>query len=201
MREARAWALQGDRTLTERALGHAHDLYAHGTRDADPAWLEFYVPGELTGVESLRCADLGQYEGAGVEQAVTLFATGHARKPVPDLDAATDAAHRALVHLTDVRSERLERALRDIAATLTPHRDTTAGRGRRPGRHRLGLHLGHRLLLHVDDGLHTRMLDGQLHTIPDLLGLWRVHLWTDAIAHPAVVEDAASQAGGRVTRC
>ncbi|MDI5969911.1 hypothetical protein POF50_011280 [Streptomyces sp. SL13] len=143
MREARAWALQGDRTLTERALVHAYDLFAHGSTDADPAWLEFYVPGELAGLESLCRADLGQHEraSAGAEQAVMLFsadhtrnralytadiALHHARKPAPDLDAAADAAHRTLAYLTDVRSERLERSLRDITGTLTPHKSVTA---------------------------------------------------------------------------
>ncbi|MFE5713445.1 hypothetical protein ACFQ7J_21850 [Streptomyces sp. NPDC056501] len=139
MREARGWALQGDHTLTERALVHAHNLYAQGPREADPDWLAFYVPAELAGLESLCRADLGQHERAagGAEQAVMLFADGHlrnralytadialhhARKPNPDLDAAADAAHRTLAYLPDVHSERLLRSLRDIAGTLQPHR-------------------------------------------------------------------------------
>ncbi|MFH8626027.1 hypothetical protein ACH4A8_29805 [Streptomyces vietnamensis] len=143
MREARGWALQGDRTLTEQALVHAHNLYAQGPRDADPDWLAFYVPAELAGLESLCRADLGQHEraAAGAEQAVMLFADGHlrnralytadialhhARTSAPDLDAAAAAAHRALSYLPDVRSERLLRALRDIAGTLQPHHRTAA---------------------------------------------------------------------------
>ncbi|MGG8410498.1 N-acetyltransferase family protein [Streptomyces sp. 12297] len=111
MREARGWALQGDRTLTEQALIRVHNLYAQGPRDNDPDWLTFYVPAELAGLESLCRADLGQYEraSAGAEQAVMLFGDGHlrnralytadialhhARKKNPDLDAATEAAHR-----------------------------------------------------------------------------------------------------------
>lgn len=44
MREARAWALQGDHRLTERALVRAYDYFAQGPRDADPHWLEFLRP-------------------------------------------------------------------------------------------------------------------------------------------------------------
>ncbi|MGW2825770.1 hypothetical protein ACWC24_32905 [Streptomyces sp. NPDC001443] len=141
MREARGWALHGDCALTEQAIVHAHNLYAKGPSDADPEWLAFYVPAELAGLESLCRADLGQHEraSAGAEQAVMLFADGHlrnralytadialhhARKPSPDLDAAADAAHRTLAYLPDVRSERLLRALRDIAGTLQPHNRT-----------------------------------------------------------------------------
>ncbi|MEV4212522.1 hypothetical protein [Micromonospora sp. NPDC049662] len=138
MREARGWALQGDRTLTEQALVRAYHLYGQGPRDADPAWLEFFVPAELTGLESLCRADLGQYERAcaGAEQTVMLFAADHtrnralytadialhhARKPRPDLDAAVDAAHRALRYLPGVHSDRLTRALDAVAGVLTPH--------------------------------------------------------------------------------
>ncbi|MFB7452968.1 hypothetical protein [Streptomyces sp. NPDC056194] len=122
---------------------HAHNLYAKGPRDADPDWLAFYVPAELAGLESLCRADLGQHARAagGAEQAVMLFADGHprnralytadialhhARTSAPDLDAAADAAHRALAYLPDVRSERLLRALRDIAGTLQPHHRTAS---------------------------------------------------------------------------
>ena len=138
MREARGWALQGDRTLTEQALVRAYHLYGQGPRDADPAWLEFFVPAELTGLESLCRADLGQYERAcaGAEQTVMLFAADHtrnralytadialhhARKPRPDLDAAVDAAHRALEYLSGVHSNRLTRALDAVASVLAPH--------------------------------------------------------------------------------
>ncbi|WP_407842167.1 hypothetical protein ACE1OC_43245 (plasmid) [Streptomyces sp. DSM 116496] len=143
MREARGWALQGDRALTEQAIVHAHNQYAQGPRDADPDWLGFYVPAELAGLESLCRADLGQHEraSAGAEQAVMLFADGHlrnralytadialhhARKSNPDLDAAGDAAHRTLAYLPEVRSERFLRSLRDIAGTLQPHHRTRA---------------------------------------------------------------------------
>ncbi|MER5866655.1 hypothetical protein [Kitasatospora sp. NPDC002040] len=138
MREARGWALQGDRTLAEQALVRAYELYARGPQDADPQWLAFFVPAELSGLESLCRADLGQHDRAvaGAEQAVMLFGSGHPRNRAlytadvalhhtrqarPDLDAATDAAHRALVHLPDVRSERLIRSLRDIAGALQSH--------------------------------------------------------------------------------
>ncbi|MFE5709674.1 hypothetical protein ACFQ7J_02435 [Streptomyces sp. NPDC056501] len=143
MREARGWALQGERALTERAIVHAHNLYAKGPSDADPDWLAFYVPGELAGLESLCRADLGQHGRAagGAEQAVMLFADGHlrnralytadialhhARKPDPDLDTAAEAAHRTLAYLPEIRSERLLRSLRDIVGTLQPHHRTRA---------------------------------------------------------------------------
>ncbi|MFE0460422.1 hypothetical protein ACFW1A_14365 [Kitasatospora sp. NPDC058965] len=98
MREARGWALQGDRALTEAAMVRAFDLYAKGPRDADPDWLEFFVPGELAGLESLCRADLHQYDraGAGAEQAVMLFAGGHARnRALYTADIALHHAHRA----------------------------------------------------------------------------------------------------------
>ncbi|MEU4296392.1 hypothetical protein [Kitasatospora aureofaciens] len=140
MREARGWALQGDRTLTEQALVRAYDLYSKGPRDADPDWLEFFVPAELAGLESLCRADLGQLDRAcaGAEQAVMLFAQGHARNRAlytadialhqarrerPDLDAATDAGHRTLAYLKDVRSKRLLASLHGIANSLEYHRE------------------------------------------------------------------------------
>ncbi|MFE3505318.1 hypothetical protein ACFXPX_36615 [Kitasatospora sp. NPDC059146] len=139
MREARGWALQGDRSLTEQALVRAYDLYSKGPRDCDPDWLAFFVPAELAGLESLCRADLGQHDraAAGAEQAVMLFANGHprnralytadiaahhARGAKPDLDAAVDAGHRTLAYLPDVRSGRLVRSLRDLASTLRAHR-------------------------------------------------------------------------------
>ncbi|WP_259465238.1 hypothetical protein [Streptomyces sp. TLI_171] len=141
MREARGWALQGDRALTEDAIVRAYRLYEKGPHDADPDWLGFFVPAELAGLESLCRADLGQHDraAAGAEQAVMLFADGHlrnralytadialqhAQRPRPNLDFATDAGHRTLAHLSDVRSARLLRSLRTIAGALTPHRDT-----------------------------------------------------------------------------
>ncbi|MFB7675805.1 hypothetical protein ACFC26_30800 [Kitasatospora purpeofusca] len=141
MREARGWALQGDRALTENAVVRAYRLYEQGPRGADPAWLDFFVPAELAGLESLCRADLGQHyrAAAGAEQAVMLFADGyprnralytadvalhHAHRPSPDLDAATDAGHRTLAQLSEVHSARLLRSLRGIAGTLIPHQDT-----------------------------------------------------------------------------
>ncbi|MFD7451802.1 hypothetical protein [Kitasatospora sp. NPDC059827] len=139
MREARGWALQGDRPLTEQALVRAYDLYAKGPQEADPDWLGFFVPGELAGLESLCRADLGQFDRAcsGTEQAVMLFSGGHARNAAlytadialhqarrerPDLDAAVDAGHRTLAYLNDVHSERLALAVHNIATSLGPHR-------------------------------------------------------------------------------
>jgi hypothetical protein len=138
MREARGWALQGDRALTEDAMVRAYRLYEKGPRDADPDWLGFFVPAELAGLESLCRADLGQHDraAAGAEQAVMLFADGHPRnralytadialhhahRTQPDLDAVADAGHRTLAHLTDIHSARLLRSLRGIAGALTPH--------------------------------------------------------------------------------
>ncbi|GHF33508.1 hypothetical protein GCM10018772_68920 [Streptomyces fumanus] len=52
MREARGWALLGDTGATDRAIVRAHHLYAKGPADADPAWLDFFQPGELAGLEA-----------------------------------------------------------------------------------------------------------------------------------------------------
>jgi hypothetical protein len=73
MREARGWALQGDRSLTDKSVVRAHDLYAKGPTAADPDWLEFYSPAELTGLESLCRADLGQHDraAAGAQRMVS----------------------------------------------------------------------------------------------------------------------------------
>ncbi|MET8630294.1 hypothetical protein ABZW30_42420 [Kitasatospora sp. NPDC004669] len=139
MREARGWALQGDRAATDRAVVRAHHLYAQGPADGDPTWIDFYTPGELAGLESLCRADLGQYEraAAGAEQAVLLTADSHARNGAlytvdialhhlnrtrPDPEAAADAGHRALAYLPEVQSQRLQRALRDLASAIAPHR-------------------------------------------------------------------------------
>ncbi|GAA1399157.1 hypothetical protein GCM10009639_38450 [Kitasatospora putterlickiae] len=139
MREARGWALQGDRVLTEQALVRAYDLYAKGPRETDPDWLGFFVPAELAGLESLCRADLGQYDRAcaGAEQAVMLFAGGNARNAAlytadlalhqasrerPDLDAAVEAGHRTLAYLQNVHSERLALALQSVAESLEVYR-------------------------------------------------------------------------------
>ncbi|MGW4698639.1 hypothetical protein ACWEO1_40460 [Kitasatospora cineracea] len=138
MREARGWALQRDLAQTESALVRAHHHYAKGPSSADPHWLEFYAPAELAGLESLCRADLGQHDRAahGAEQAVMLFDTDHPRNRAlyaadvalhrlaqarPDLDAAADAALRALGHLPGIRSARLQRALHHVASRLAAH--------------------------------------------------------------------------------
>jgi hypothetical protein len=143
MREARGWALQGERHLTDQAVVRAHDLYAKGPADADPNWLEFYTPAELTGLESLCRADLGQHDraAAGAQSAVLLsgekhtrnralytadIALHHAVREHPDPEAAADAATRTLAYLPDITSSRLTRALRDIAAALQQHRTVPA---------------------------------------------------------------------------
>jgi len=145
MREARGWALQGERALTDKAVVHAHNLYAKGPTAADPDWLEFYSPAELTGLESLCRADLGQHDraAAGAQSAVLLSDEHHTRNRAlysadlamhqvvrghPDPEAAADAATRALAYLPEVRSTRLTRALDDIAAALQRHRALPAVR-------------------------------------------------------------------------
>ena len=143
MREARGWALQGERSLTDKAVVRAHDLYAKGPCDADPDWLEFYSPAELTGLESLCRAALGQHDraAAGAQSAVLLSGKKHtrnralycadialhqARRERPDPEAAADATTRTLAYLPDVTSSRLTRALGDIAAALQQHRAVPA---------------------------------------------------------------------------
>ncbi|MFC8350967.1 hypothetical protein [Streptomyces sp. NPDC057280] len=138
MREAGGWALMGDAAATDRAIVQAHNLYAQGPGDADPAWLAFYAPGELAGLECLARADLGQHEraAAGAEQAVLLHggefarnsalytadvAIQHAVRERPEPEAAAAAAGRVLAFLPDVRSDRLLQSLHDVAGALQRH--------------------------------------------------------------------------------
>lgn len=138
MREAGGWALMGDASATDRAIVQAHHLYAQGPADADPTWLDFYAPGELSGLESLARADLGQHEraAAGAEQAVLLhggafarnsalytadIAIQHAVRDKPEPEAAAEAAGKVLAYLPEVRSDRLLQSLHDVAGALQRH--------------------------------------------------------------------------------
>ncbi|MDX3025372.1 hypothetical protein [Streptomyces acidiscabies] len=138
MREAGGWALAGDASATDRAIVKAHHLYAKGPSDADPAWLDFFAPGELAGLESLARADLGQHEraAAGAEQAVLLhggafarnsalytadIAIQHAVRDKPEPEAAAEAAGKVLAYLPEVRSDRLLQSLHDVAGALQRH--------------------------------------------------------------------------------
>ncbi|MFI1254125.1 hypothetical protein ACH4U6_10010 [Streptomyces netropsis] len=139
MREAGGWALMGDTAATDRAIVRAHHLYAKGPREeADPAWLEFFTPGELAGLEALARADLGQHERAatGAEQAVLLHgatfarnralytadvAIQHAVRDQPEPEAAAEAAGRVLAYLPEVRSDRLLQSLHDVESALQRH--------------------------------------------------------------------------------
>lgn len=138
MREAGGWALMGDATATDKAIVRAHTLYAKGPSDADPAWLGFYAPGELAGLECLARADLGQHERAasGAEQAVLLHgddfarnralytadvAIQHAVRDRPEPEAAAEAAGRLLAFLPEVRSDRLLQSLHNVAGALQRH--------------------------------------------------------------------------------
>ncbi|QKZ18581.1 hypothetical protein [Streptomyces chartreusis] len=138
MREAGGWALMGDAAATDKAIVRAHTLYAKGPSDADPAWLDFYAPGELAGLECLARADLGQHERAasGAEQAVLLHgdafarnralytadvAIQHAVRDRPEPEAAAEAAGRVLAFLPEVRSDRLLQSLHNVAGALQRH--------------------------------------------------------------------------------
>ncbi|KQX77069.1 MULTISPECIES: hypothetical protein [unclassified Streptomyces] len=138
MREAGGWALAGDAGATDRAIVKSHRLYAQGPSDADPAWLGFFAPGELAGLESLARADLGQHEraAAGAEQAVMLHggtfarnsalytadvAIQHAVRGRPEPEAAAEAAGKVLEFLPEVRSDRLLQALHNVAGALQRH--------------------------------------------------------------------------------
>jgi hypothetical protein len=138
MREAGGWALAGDASATDRAIVKAHHLYAKGPSEADPAWLSFYAPGELAGLESLARADLGQHAraAAGAEQAVLLhggafprnsalytadIAIHHAVRDRPEPQAAADAAGKVLAFLPQVRSDRLLQSLHNVAGALGRH--------------------------------------------------------------------------------
>ncbi|MFD4522799.1 hypothetical protein ACFWP7_02435 [Streptomyces sp. NPDC058470] len=138
MREAGGWALMGDAGATDRAIVRAHRLYAQGPGHNDPAWLGFYVPGELAGLECLARADLGQHDRAasGAEQAVLLHgdafarnralytadvAIQHAVRDRPEPEAAAEAAGRVLAFLPEVRSDRLLQSLHNVAGALQRH--------------------------------------------------------------------------------
>lgn len=138
MREAGGWALMGDSSATDAAIIRAHNLYAKGTSDNDPSWLDFFAPGELAGLESLARADLGQHERAasGAEQAVLLHgdafarnralytadvAIQHAVRERPEPEAAAEAAGRVLAYLPEVRSDRLLQSLHNVAGALQRH--------------------------------------------------------------------------------
>lgn len=143
MREAGGWALLGDAGATDRAIVRAHQLYAKGTRKADPKWLEFYSPGELAGLEALARADLDQHEraAAGAEQAVLLhgdqftrnralytadIAIQHAVREHPEPEAAAEAARRLLTYLPEVRSDRLLQQLHNVSSALQRHASVPA---------------------------------------------------------------------------
>ncbi|MEU6777174.1 hypothetical protein [Streptomyces sp. NPDC046759] len=143
MREAGGWALLGDTSATDRAIIHAHKLYAHGPREADPDWLEFYHPGEPAALEALARADLAQHEraAAGAEQAVLLHgdqfarnralytadvAMQHAVKERPESEAAVDAAGRVLAYLPEVRSDRLLQQWHNVSSALQRHASVPA---------------------------------------------------------------------------
>jgi hypothetical protein len=138
MREAGGWALLGDRSACDAAIIDAHAFYAKGPRDSDPAWLEFFTPAELAGLEALCRADLGQHERAayGAEQAVLLHGGAFARNRAlytadiavqnairvrPDLDRAVQAADDTLLYLPEVQSHRLLDALREVEAVMQRH--------------------------------------------------------------------------------
>lgn len=138
MREACGWALIGDRSACNAAIVDANAFYAQGPRDHDPAWLEFFTPAELAGLEALCRADLGQHERAafGAEQAVLLHGTAFARNRAlyladvavqnavrerPDVDAAVHAADEVLTFVPEVKSRRLLDALREVEAALQRH--------------------------------------------------------------------------------
>lgn len=138
LREAGGWALLGDVSATDKAIVRAHHLYAKGPADADPAWLEFFTPAELAGLEALARADLQQHEraAAGAEQAVLLhgddfarnralytadIAIQHAVRDRPEPEAAAEAAGRVLAYLPEVRSDRLLQQLHNVGSALQRH--------------------------------------------------------------------------------
>ncbi|MCM2386830.1 hypothetical protein [Streptomyces albipurpureus] len=138
MREAGGWALLGDASATDKAIVRAHHLYAKGPSDADPAWLDFFTPAELSGLEALARAELGQHgrAAAGAQQAVLLHGEGftrnralytadiaiqHAVRDRPEPEAAAEAAGRVLAYLLEVRSDRLLQQLHSVESALQRH--------------------------------------------------------------------------------
>ncbi|MFE5852538.1 hypothetical protein ACFQ61_04865 [Streptomyces sp. NPDC056500] len=143
MREAGGWALLGDSGAADKAIVRAHHLYAQGPAEPDPAWLEFFTPAELAGLEALARADLEQHEraAAGAEQAVLLhgeafarnralytadIAIQHAVRARPEPEAAAEAAGRVLAYLPEVRSDRLLQQLNNVESALQRHASVPA---------------------------------------------------------------------------
>ncbi len=123
---------------TQGAERAARGSALRGPSDADPAWLEFYTPAELAGLEALARADLDQHEraAAGAEQAVLLHgdafarnralyqadvAVHHAVRDRPEPEAAAEAAGRVLAYLPAVRSDRLLQQLSNVESALQRH--------------------------------------------------------------------------------
>ncbi|MFL6072521.1 MAG: hypothetical protein ACJ73S_03895 [Mycobacteriales bacterium] len=83
MREARSYAVLGDVERFQRALAKAHREFDLGddNRGNDPAWISFYDPAELLGLEGTCWADVGQYHRAVplLEQALSRQAPTYQR--------------------------------------------------------------------------------------------------------------------------
>ncbi|MFF4651481.1 tetratricopeptide repeat protein [Streptomyces sp. NPDC001380] len=138
MREAGGWAVLHERRACERALLRAHRLLEQGGRDADPEWMSFYGPAEITGLEAQCRSALGDWDRAAdlARRAVELqephFVRNRAlytaelarcRLGRGDLAAAAAGGTQALHLLQEVRSARIRSMLAGTAALLRPHRD------------------------------------------------------------------------------
>ncbi|MFJ1755334.1 tetratricopeptide repeat protein [Kitasatospora sp. NPDC088134] len=136
LREAGGWALLGDRSACERALGRAYALFDRGPRDADPEWMSFFGEAELAGQDAQCRSALGDWDGASAraERAMELQAPqfvrnralytaelAHDRLGRGDLAGAAVHGAAAVALLGQVRSARIRGMLAHTADRLRGH--------------------------------------------------------------------------------
>jgi transcriptional regulator with XRE-family HTH domain len=125
MREASAWAGQQNMREFRNAAKRARQFYRPVTTD-DPAWLHFYLPAELDGLEGLG------YLRAGSSKSATDLICRALNQMSPDLRRNHVYYTACLGHALASTGE-LEGAI----ATLTPHLDGFASTGSMRARDRV----------------------------------------------------------------
>ncbi|RKE19167.1 transcriptional regulator [Streptomyces sp. TLI_171] len=136
LREAGGWALLGDRSACERALGRAYTLFEQGERAADPEWMSFFGEAELAGLEAQCWSALGEWDRASLraEQAIGLqephfvrnrvlytAELAHDRLGRGDLAGAAAQGSAAVLLLGRVRSARIRGMLAHTADRMRGH--------------------------------------------------------------------------------
>ncbi|MFJ5234596.1 tetratricopeptide repeat protein [Kitasatospora sp. NPDC088391] len=136
LREAGGWALLGDRSACERALGRAYTLFDRGPGDADPEWMSFFGEAELAGQDAQCRSALGDWDLAAerAARAVELqepqfvrnrvlytAELAHDRLGRGDLAGAAVHGSAAVALLDRVRSARIRGMLAHTADRLRGH--------------------------------------------------------------------------------